>query len=143
MHSRRHKFHKFVTMVKYICSNWQMYLSKLANVFVHNIAKRQNSNTISFYRTQVYLGSDLWVASVWNSQTDVLQFAFLSPLEYMMLLYSNDSALSMCHFSLTFLYSVFSNVFLHSMHEKMHSHTGYNWFLSSYLFWQYLVHMKS
>ena len=26
-----------------------------------------------FYRTQVYLGSDLWVASVWNKLSDLLQ----------------------------------------------------------------------
>ena len=38
----------------------------------------------------------------------------------MLLLYSKDSTLSMCHFSLKFLHCVFSNGLL----QRMHTHTG-------------------
>ena len=45
-------------------------------------------------------------------------------LECIMLLYSKDSTLSMCHFSFAFLHCEFSNVSSNCLHEKMQSHIG-------------------
>ena len=42
----------------------------------------------------------------------------------MMLLYSKDSTLSMCHFSLASLHSVYSNVSSNGLPERMHTHIG-------------------
>ena len=40
------------------------------------------------------------------------------------MLYSKDLTLCMCHFSLTFLHCVFSNVSSNGVHERMHNYTG-------------------
>ena len=109
--------------------NWAEKMESIAGNVFDQIAERQNSNTISFVshshlQRQKYL---CWLLfrHISNFITFLNSDLHVYPLEYMMLLYSKDFTLSMCHFSLTFLHHcVFSNVSSNCVPEKMHIHTG-------------------
>ena len=106
-----------------------MYLSKLPNV----LSKFQKDRTVTQFLLSPILihkrQKDKNIVSCSVTQSVILHITFFrftstDPLEYMMLLYSKDSTLSMCHFSLASLHSVYSNVSSNGLPERMHTHIG-------------------